>query len=86
MLFVTFMQLSVGVALPLVFAIRRESTAAVEFARQHRIPPHNQRLRAYSWLHKATSLEGRPTTALAAALMGAYTVWAAATWYRLSSQ
>ncbi|KAL4424780.1 hypothetical protein ABPG77_000820 [Micractinium sp. CCAP 211/92] len=76
-------QLWVGVMLPLLLSVRRESAAAVRFARDNGITPSDHRRRVYAWLHRATSLGDPLSAALAAGLAGAYAVWLAAAWVYL---
>lgn len=56
--FVTSSQVLLGVALPILVAVRREAAAAVKFARQNRIPASDRRLRANTWL--LSKFGGRP--------------------------
>ena len=73
-------QLWVGVVLPLLLSVRRESAAAARFARENGVPPTDRRRRAYTWLQRATTVGTPASAALAAGLVGAYAVWAAAAW------
>jgi hypothetical protein len=72
--FVVFLQLTLGVLTPLIRVARRESAAAVRFAEEHGVPPGNLRLRAYRVVDRATSWDDplawrvAATTALAAVL------------------
>jgi hypothetical protein len=54
--FIYAMQMSIGAALPMLLAARREAAAAVEFARRHGIPASDRRLRAYTRIHTALGL------------------------------
>jgi hypothetical protein len=54
--FIYAMQLSIGAALPMLLAARREAGAAVAFARQHGISASDCRLRAYTRIHTALGL------------------------------
>ncbi len=83
MTYIATSQLWVGVMLPLLLSVRRESAAAVRFARDNGIPPSDRRRRVYAWLHRATSLGDPLSAALAAGLAGAYAVWLAAAWVYL---
>ncbi|KAL4437137.1 hypothetical protein ABPG75_004276 [Micractinium tetrahymenae] len=78
--FVATSQLWVGVVLPLLLSVRRESAAATRFARENGIPPADRRRRVYSWLHRATSLTDPLSAKLAAGLLVCYAAWAAAAW------
>ena len=73
-------QVWVGVLLPLLLSMRRESAAAARFAQENGVPPTDCRRRAYTWLHRATTVGTPASGALAAGLIGVYAVCAAAAW------
>ncbi|KAL4437138.1 hypothetical protein ABPG75_004277 [Micractinium tetrahymenae] len=78
--FVATSQIWLGVVLPLLLSVRRESDAAARFARESGIPPADRRRRVYSWLHRATSLSDPLSAKLAAGLGALCALWVAAAW------
>ncbi|KAL4859106.1 hypothetical protein ACK3TF_000881 [Chlorella vulgaris] len=83
--YIALAQVLIGVLLPLFIAVRRESKAAVEFGRQHRVPPHDLRLSIFTWLHRATSLQHRLSWVLGAAFPLIFALIASLGWRYLGS-
>jgi hypothetical protein len=68
--FVVFLQLAVGMVVPIARSARQESGAAVLFAAEHSMPRRNRYLRLHRLLHRATSWDDPLAWQVAAATAG----------------
>ncbi|PSC75353.1 hypothetical protein C2E20_1612 [Micractinium conductrix] len=82
-LITTSAQFWLGVVPPLLLSVRRETTAALEFAQRHGIPDSDRRVRMYTWLRRATSLTDPLAARSTACLVAAFAAWAAIAWQHL---